>query len=85
MMALKKDLAKSAIQGLSSVEDIERVLDAGIALMKPKLLVGATELRRLGAYRTSVFLMGVDAIDEMSVLKQMGQTVQALDALKKSD
>lgn len=82
LLALKRRMISHMLQGLQNEEDVGRVLDEGLAILRPRLLEAAKEIRRLGAYSPSVFLMGVSGIDMPEVVKRMAETAKALDAMK---
>ncbi|WP_158743029.1 hypothetical protein [Acidisphaera sp. L21] len=82
LVALKRQVIQGLMQGLSSDQQLEQALDVGIAAMKPKLFGGASSLRQLCAYKPSIFIMGVDAIDQPAVVKLMAETVRGLESLK---
>lgn len=84
VVALKRQAIQAMMQGLSSDQQLEQAFDASIAAMKPKLLAEASSLRQLGAYKPTIFIMGVDAIGDPAVVKQMAETVRGLELSKTS-
>jgi hypothetical protein len=68
LVAFKRRLIDHVMQGLTKDEQLVEFLDRGIAILRPKLLKAADELRTLGGRTTSIFLMGPSGIDnpEMS-------------------
>ena len=81
-LELKKDLARASVSGLHSAEDLNRVLDAGIGIMRPHLDPAATEMLRLSAHPVSIFMTDSSSIDDSNVLQRMADTVRALDGSK---
>ena len=81
-LEFKMKLIRHGLQGIASEDDMTRLLDQGIAVLKPHLEERAVRLRSLAAKNPSIFIMGLSGIDDPNVVKQMMQSVRALDAAK---
>jgi hypothetical protein len=82
LVAFKRRLIDHVMQGLTKEEQLVEFLDRGIAILRPKLLKAADELRTLGGQTTSIFLMGPSGIDNPENVRRMSQTAKDLDAGK---
>ena len=82
LVAFKRRLIDHVMQGLTKDEQLVEFLDRGIAILRPKLLKAADELRTLGGRTTSIFLMGPSGIDNPENVRRMSQTAKDLDAEK---
>jgi hypothetical protein len=81
LIELKKRILKQAMHGLNSDADIARALDEGIDVLRPYLTAEAADLRRLGAYAPSVFLMGMTGLDVPDVVERLAESVKGVEAM----
>jgi hypothetical protein len=79
LLEFKKRIARASVSGISSVQELNRVMDDGISIMRQNLDEAATEMRRLSAHPLSVFLTDSSSIDDPNVIEQISKTLRALD------
>ncbi len=84
IVAFKRRVISAMMRGLSTKDDILRILEIGRAVLKPKLDRAAKRLRDMCSYRTSIFLMGTGGIDDSNAVKRMAETIKALDAMRET-
>jgi hypothetical protein len=85
IVKLKKEILRQSIRGLNNESDLARALDNGIKILKPYLEKAATNLRRLGAYPPSVFLMGLVGLDSPDVINRLAESLKGLKVAKSDD
>ena len=78
---MKLKLIEFMMQGINDEAALDRIIEKGENVLRPHLDKAAASLRLLGAYRPSVFLMGVPGLDNPEVISRMVSTVKALDAM----
>jgi hypothetical protein len=80
LLELKKQIARASVSGIGSVQDLSRVLDDGISIMRQHLDAAAVEMRRLSAHPLSIFLTDSSSIDDPSVIELIAKTLRALQS-----
>lgn len=79
MISLKRAIISELMRNIERPEHIGSALDHGIAILKPKLIAAADDLRRLCKHRTTIVLTGTRGIDTDASLKRLVDTVRAID------
>lgn len=83
LIALKRQVINGMMVGLTSTQILEKRLQDGLAVLKPKLDAAAQKLRDAYSFPTSIFLMGTGFMDHSDAMGRMAETAKALDALMK--
>jgi hypothetical protein len=83
-LAFKHLIISRTLEGLGSQADIERALEFGADLLKPKLFAAADAMRAMCKHKVSIVLTGTRGIDSAEGLQRLFDTVRGLEALKSS-
>ena len=78
LLALKLKVIRFMMEGIRDESELERVVDAGEAVLRPYLEESTRTLEEFGSHRPSVFLMGTSGLDSSKQMSRMGQTLKSL-------
>jgi hypothetical protein len=71
------------MQGITDAGKMTEFYDRGLRTLRPHLDGAAEGLRALGAYKPSIFLMGMTGIDDSASVERLAASVRALEAMKR--
>ena len=85
LIEFKRQIIDHLMTDIPDIRTLEYVVQEGKRKLEPYLKDASTELRTLGGFRPSVFLVGTSGLDSEAMIAKMAQTARALDELNAAD
>ena len=85
LLRKKLEIIAYIMEGITDDGTLEVIIRDGQRVLEPRLRESTKRLRCLCDHRPSIFLMGTTGIDSDDVLRKTGETLKALDEMRKRD